>query len=655
MIRDQNRLIEAAQSYIGGANSSLDPAIIEDTQFSWGTNIRIRGGYPKTRPGFRFVGAIPGGKIQGATYFSSKYGEVLAFSISGRLYTVDPIASTFNCLDVTPVSGGNSASQPFVYMANANGFLIVQDSQSPAIIYSGSNSYRSVGVLESVPSTVKVVGSMAVNAFRITVESVSGLVPGMLVQAARGVQPETRIVSIDSSTTLTLNKATEVAAFAEFSFYTPGPLQQDVSIPVGGPTVYANGRLWVARGNELYAGDLVNSYKNAHLRFSEILYLSGGGAFSFDDKIVALSVMPGADTSTGQGDLIVFTKKSVNAIRSYVYDREQWQQTVGMQRFVYDGVGDVSHESIVGTANDLYFRAKDGVMSFKKTLKEKATSTVILSDSREADRIFFYDTSRWLYYADAVFFDNRYIVTGSPVVQRINPDYEDGYNIVHRSLVVNDLSPGSVRGEAFPPAYDGEWTGLQVSKLVSGSFKNEERCFAICCDTQGHNALYEITKNDLSDTNSSGNKIQITSGIELKRMDFQSPADVKELIRADIGFSEIFGPFVTPSESQESPSFSWTFSFRPDYYPTFFTIQSDTVQVDTGNTNPIPGKIPLNLRPAYLNVRTVKPSDSCVTVSNRLARFGYMFQPKLEWTGNAKLSLFRLHSNRKDVSDLGEC
>ena len=655
MIRDQNRIVEAAESFIGGANSSIDPAIIELNQFSWGTNVQIRGGYPKTRPGFRFVTSLPGGKIQGALYYPSRSGETIAFCVSGRLYTIDPLAASPVSLDVTPVSGANSASLPVAYLVNAGGYLVVQDGQSPAIVYTGRNSYRSAGILEDVPSTVKIVGSMALATTRLTLESTGSLSPGMLVQAPRGLLDQTRIVSVDSSTAVTISTPAQVTAFAEFSFYTPGPLQQSVAIPVGGPMVYGNGRLWIARNNELFAGDLVNSYVDAQLRFSEILYLTGGGAFGFDDVITALGIVPGPDTTTGEGDLVVFTRKSVNAVRSYIYNRELWQDTVGMQRFVFDGVGEVSHESLAGTANDLYFRSRAGVMAFRKTTAEKMSSAVILTDSAEAARVLDFDTDRWIQNVDAVFFDSRYLVCAAPVIQPVHSSYSGGFNVVHRSLVSADLAPGSLRGEALPAAYDGEWTGLQISKLIVGSFRTRERCFALCCGTDGHNALYEVTTDAVCDTDSTSTNVPITSSIEFRRMDFNSPQEIKELVRADIGFSDIFGPDVSPSATQQSPTFSWKFSFRPDYFPTFFQVQTASTEVITGNPEPLGTTIPQNLRPAYLNVRTIKPPENCVTVSGRSARFGYMFQPKLEWTGQARLSLFRLHGARRDISDLGEC
>jgi hypothetical protein len=134
----------------------------------------------------------------------------------------------------------------------------------------------------------------------------------------------------------------------------------------------------------------------------------------------------------------------------------------------------------------------------------------------------------------------------------------------------------------------------------------------------------------------------ISSSVEFRRMSFESPFEIKELVRADLSFSEIYGDV------------SWNFEFAPDYYPTFLPIQTGTVSYET-QTDSFTTCAPLDLALGYYNVRTVKPSDSCVTGVGRKARFGYLFQPKMSWVGHAKLALFRLHASRKDISDLGEC
>jgi hypothetical protein len=113
-------------------------------------------------------------------------------------------------------------------------------------------------------------------------------------------------------------------------------------------------------------------------------------------------------------------------------------------------------------------------------------------------------------------------------------------------------------------------------------------------------------------------------------------------MRADVSFSEVYG------------SVSWEFSFSPDFYPTFLSVQTGSIDFET-ETPVLETCAPLDLAPGYKTIRTVKPSDSCVTGIGRKARFGYMFQPKMSWTGHATLDMFRLHASKKDISDLGEC
>jgi hypothetical protein len=120
------------------------------------------------------------------------------------------------------------------------------------------------------------------------------------------------------------------------------------------------------------------------------------------------------------------------------------------------------------------------------------------------------------------------------------------------------------------------------------------------------------------------------------------PFEIKELMRADISFSEIYG------------NLTWSFDFAPDYYPVFLAVQTGSIAfaVESGI---LASCAPFDLALGYYNVRTIKPVDTCVIGVNRKARFAYLFQPKVSWVGHAKLALFRLHASRKDISDLGEC
>jgi hypothetical protein len=643
MIKDQNRLVEGVVSFIGGANSSVDAALISATQYSWAENIVIRGGYPKSRPGFKFIKAIPNGVIQGASYYRNNSVEELVALIDGRLYSLDPTKPSGAALDITPAGEVDNYISRRAAFTVANNFLVVQDGVSSPIVYSGASSFRSRNILQELESFIELQTAIGANNPRVNVSSTAGLFPGMLVQAARGIIPGTVIVSVDSSSQVTLNNNCTLTAISTAKFFPPGPLQLNVSIPIGPIMAFGNGRLWVANGNQLFAGDLTGSYSGAEIRFSETQYLTGGGSFSFDSEITGLSFLPGADTSTGQGDLIVFTREQVNAIRSNVFDRTQWQSTAGMQRRIFLNGGAESPDSMIVTNNDVYFRSLDGVRSFLQTVQETKVVNVTLVDSVEADRVINFDTERWLKYAPATFFDYRALYGCAPKLQKINGSLTS-FNIVFTKLVSQDFNPGAYQGN-YPPSYDGEWTGLQVCKLVVGSFDAVKRCFALVCGSDGNNALYEITTDDYSDTIPDGESttsLPIQSYVELRRLPFETPFEIKELVRADLGFSEIYG------------NVSWTFEFSPDYYPTFFPVQTGQISFQT-ETQFLDGCSPSELALGYQNIRTIKPSDSCVTGIGRKARFGYLFQPKISWTGHAKLSVFRLHASRKDGSDLGEC
>lgn len=644
MIKDENRLMEGIATFIGGANSSIDPALLPPNQYSWGVNVAIRGGYPKTRPGFKFVKALPNGVIQGACYFKNPSSEDLMAFIDGRLYNTQATIPDAASLDVTPANETDNYVSRRASMAVANNYLVVQDGVNPAIVYTGATSFRSENILEELPTYVELECTIGANNPRINVSSTAGLFPGMLAQAARGIPPNTVIVSVDTATEVTLNNNCSLTALATIKFFPPGPLQTNVSIPVGSIMAFGNGRLWVANGNQLFAGDLSGSYSGSEVRFSETQYLNGGGSFSFDSEITGLAFLPGSDTSTGQGDLIVFTRNEISAIRSNVFNRELWQSTAGFQRKMFIGGGCVAPDCMIVTNNDVYFRSLDGIRSLLQTIQFSKSANVTLVDSVEADRVINYDTERWVPFSPAGYFDYRALYGCTPKIQKVNGS-STRFNTVFTKIVTQDFNPGVYEGN-YPPVYDGEWTGLQVSKFVVGDFRGVKRCYALVCGSDGNNALYEITSGDYFDTipDEQGNptEVPVSCSVECRRMSFESPNEIKELMRADLSFSEVYG------------SVSWNLDFTPDYYPSYFPIQSGTIDFATQTDN-LETCSPPDLGLGYRTIRTVKPSDSCIIGVSRKARFGYLFQPRVSWEGYAKLAIFKFHASKKDISDLGEC
>jgi len=662
MISDQNRLTEGMGSFLGGANSAVDAALLTDTQYSWGRNVIIRDGYPATRPGFKFVKLLPPGVIQGAAYFRNRLvnAEQIVCLINGKLYNIFPTDSTRTIDDISPP---NEPASPYIsqkaYLVQANNFLVSQDGTTPAIVYDGIRSFRSENQTEPVTpvTTITINLTAGDNTYNIATDEVTNILKvGMAVVSSfvGATQDGTVITAIGtasgnpSTQLITLSKAPVITVQTDCNFYNAGIIEQDISIPIGSIMCYGNGRLWVANGNELYAGDLVGSSTNSEIKFSETIYLSGGGVFMFDRKITGLEFLPGPDSSTGLGDLMIFTEADINAIQASVYDRTQWQNTPGMQRKIFTGRGSVNQESVITTDRDVYFRALDGIRSVGQSANTNF-QTISFADSLEATRVAAYDTDRWLRFAPGVLWDSRYLLGGAPQIQRVtdtNGNLTGRYNVVFSKLISKDFNAGMLV-DAPRPVYEGEWTGLQICRLVEGIFDGERRCYAFTCDPDGKNCLYEITLADQTDKikpSRTGNveDKSIDCFVETKRFSFGNPFEVKELMRADVGFTNAYN------------TLNWTLDYSPDFFSEFYDVQS--VELETPQSTAVLTTIaPPDLSFGYQTVRTVKPESVCVSGTKRLSNFAYMFQGRVSWTGQAKLVLFRLHASKKDNSDLGEC
>jgi hypothetical protein len=661
MISDQNRLTEGMGSFLGGANSAVDPALIADNQYLWAENVVARDGFLATRPGFKFVKLLPNGVVQGACYFKNRLrdSQDIVSLIDGKLYNLFAADSTHAVEDISPP---NEPSSRYVSqkacLVQVNNFLVSQDGLTPAMVYDGDKTYRSENKTDPVDAINTVSVSLVVGdtTYNIATEEVTNIlsVGTVVVSSFVGALPEGTVITAigtasgtPSTQQITLSKAPVISVTTDLKFYKFGIIEQDISIPIGSIMCYGNGRLWVANGNELYAGDLVGSSTNAEIKFSETIYLTGGGVFMFPSKITGMQFLPGPDTTTGLGDLLIFTRDEIHAIRASVYDRTQWQATPGMQRQIFTGRGAVNFESIIQTDKDLYFRSFEGVRSLAQTLQSRGV--VSFSDSLEATRVIAYDTERWLSYAPGILFDGRYLLGGAPKIQKTtdnNGNRTGRFNYVFSKIVSKDFNAGSVVN-APVAIYDGEWNGLQICKLVEGLFGRQRRCFAITCDSDGKNALYEITLDDYSDSlklsrSASVADTPIKCSVETKRFSFGTPFDVKSLMRADLGFTDVY------------KNINWTLKYSPDFINLFYSVQTGTVN-NLQETPVLTTQSPPNLVTGFKTSRTVKPVSLKVDETNRLSNFGYMFQGKIYWEGKAKLVLFRLHASRKDISDLGEC
>lgn len=84
----QGKILDGDSSFIGGMNSSIDPAQLSAGFFARGMNIVNRGGIAQCRPGYQCRFAMPDGTCQGLSVFAPKLGaKVLVIAVGGLIYT----------------------------------------------------------------------------------------------------------------------------------------------------------------------------------------------------------------------------------------------------------------------------------------------------------------------------------------------------------------------------------------------------------------------------------------------------------------------------------------------------------------------------------------------------------------------------------------
>lgn len=73
--------------FVDGMQSSTDPMFISDRGFRAAMNVDIRGGIPKTRPGYRCLLTLPEGRLQGLTFFTpTGSAPHLVAAVEGKVY-----------------------------------------------------------------------------------------------------------------------------------------------------------------------------------------------------------------------------------------------------------------------------------------------------------------------------------------------------------------------------------------------------------------------------------------------------------------------------------------------------------------------------------------------------------------------------------------
>ncbi|MBU6231533.1 hypothetical protein KGP36_02595, partial [Patescibacteria group bacterium] len=241
--------------------------------------------------------------------------------------------------------------------------------------------------------------------------------------------------------------------------------------------------------------------------------------------------------------------------------------------------------------------------------------------SSEIDEILSFDAQALLENGSAVLFDNRILMTVSPVNSQ--------YGVWHRGLVVIDLNLVSgLRGKA-APCWEGVWSGLRILKILKGWVNGIERCFIYSLNDDNQIDLWEIIPGERFDE---GNA-PINWTIDTRSYNCGDNDGFKRLETARLILSSLSG------------TLNGTIKFRSDESSCWNLWQTIAPCAKNADCGPFACTGPITYRdqvrvPVKLNM----PPDTFDPILGRKIRTGYEFQLRLELSGYANLRQLRIYA-----------
>ena len=126
--------------------------------------------------------------------------------------------------------------------------------------------------------------------------------------------------------------------------------------PQGTHMVWSGDRLWVARDNQIFAGDIGDPTCSYEQTFNQ---LGGLQSFFLRGRVTGMTKVPGINAPT----LLAFTATSGTSFRADIRSRDSWATTPDFQVEILPTVGCVAHRSLTARAGQLNWYSAQGATS----------------------------------------------------------------------------------------------------------------------------------------------------------------------------------------------------------------------------------------------------------------------------------------------------
>lgn len=689
----QNTITDFLFSFENGMNSGVSPLLLSKNQLAWGSNLTTRGTLIHPRPARvqytldlsavpTLASAIQAGTylFQGRCFYKPDAGtEVVMASISGRLYKFNPDPVTHIAV-VTDVTGGNPQSSTALqcWLWQAENYVIWNDGINLPVFFDGTTTTRSRGNVPPAPQTFTTAALFSI------LPSYNGLPPTndtltiLLTTPYTGSVNDNVSISGASANTLfavvtaigvpapnnvTLRIGIDMPQIQQQTIqygtlqplnYVAGSVIQTLTpnfvpqFPIGRMGGYGRGRVWMslANGKDFIAGDIVRGpsgtkaldFRDAVLNVTENNFLTGGGTFtipgSFGD-IRSITFTAELDASLGQGPLQIFTPTHVFSCAAPI-DRLQWQSITNPILTVSAiGNGGLGQDNTFLVNSDTIYRAVDGIRSLILS-RQDFNTWVRTPISHEVERVLNRDNQSLLAFGSGAFFDNRILMTVSPV--------STSQGVHHQAIVAlnNDLI-STVR-EKSPPAYDGAWPGMNVFSMVTGNFSAVERCFQFVFNTVLQTLeLWELLPSQSSEVENNPNTPVVgdqSNGTSYPiEWWFESSALFRDRNPGERTYKQLNNGELMVDKLVGRVDFE--VFYKPDQFPCW-TLWHSWSECATQNTGASTDTNKAQFRPR-MGLGT--PSGTpCDPTTNRPMREGFTFQIKVVATGQCEITGMRFEA-----------
>jgi hypothetical protein len=404
-------------SFGGKMDSSLDPAFLQEGQYYAGMNVVSRGGTVQTRPGYATIFNLPCGNLQGFTTFTPTDGRPhLVAVVDGKVY---------------------ASPSPFSYYFRVPNIQFFKRSKFIAFAEClQTTDYTASGSPVTLQKPRKV-----------------------LVMQDRN----TRAAYWDGGQSRHLNPTPSIVTDSDGNRITQ-PERDET--PVGLWMAWAGNRLWVSRGNEVFASDIGNP-----LKFTETTYLNEGRAFSMPEDVTGM-IQP----SSGQ-PLLVFGQNSITFLKANILDRTLWLSTSDFQ-FTEYGVGCLAPRSVVNKLGLVWFYSPNGWTNLNYALQT-------FNDSRTSY------LDKEMTFSKVNMSVDKSIVCAGEIEDYLLVSVPSGDKYNKHTWVYDQYTK--------QPGWDGVWTGTRPIEWSKVSVNGTDRLFYASKDSDGVNRIWEAFQSNRTD------------------------------------------------------------------------------------------------------------------------------------------------------------